>query len=151
MKTAIKHTIYVSLFFLVGIIQLIDFHIFHHDPSWHFIFYLFVIPIINFVFSFVFIKEEFYYIYPTTATMFTVLTFLFFGNGGAIEQNLRFSILNVLTVTVPAFLSPIVGIAAARSKKINALLDKIKFKMQKRINKNKIEVIPPNRKNFINK
>lgn len=151
MKTAIKHSLYVLSFILIGIIQLIDFHIFHHDPSWHFVFYLFVIPIINFIFAFVFVKEEFYYIYPTTATMLSMVTFLIFENGGVIEQNLKFSIINILTVVIPAFFSPFIGIIAAKSEKINIFLDNIKSKIQKKVNKNKIDVIPPNRKNFINK
>lgn len=70
--------------------------------------------------------------------MFSMVTFLVFENGGVIEQNLSFSIINIFIVVIPAFLSPFIGIIAAKSEKINVFLDNIKFKIQKKLIKIKL-------------
>lgn len=147
-KNRFSHIVYLICFIIIGILQKIGYEFFSYSTAWHAFFYVLVIPIINIVFAFYFIKERSYYVYPTIATMLSIFVYILFGNGGLENKDLGFNAFNILTVTVPATFSPILGIALAKSEKVIKLLNNINLFISKKFFRNKIETLPPDRKMY---
>ena len=148
-KNRFSHIVYLICFIIVGILQKIGYDFFSYSAAWHAFFYVLVIPIINIVFAFYFVKEKSYYVYPTIATMLSIFVYILFGNGGLGNKDLGFNAFNTLTVTIPATFSPILGIALAKSEKVIKLLNNINLLISKKFFRNKIETLPPNKKRYM--
>lgn len=142
-RKIIAHSFYVINFIFLGILQLVDFKIFHNDPQWHLYIYALVIPLLNIIFSFIFAEEEFFFIYPSVTTLFSITTFIFCGNDELIMQGLFFNVKNIFFVIIPSFVSPLIGMMLAKSKKFKKLIRRIKEKYESKFLYGKIETLPP--------
>lgn len=95
---------YLLIMILIGIIQIIDWYYGSEDPIWHLLFYLYIIPVISFMFGILEPKL----LIPFICFIMTFLIYIIFGNGG-----LHFD-LGGLKISIIPFITSFIGVGIKR-------------------------------------